>query len=172
MIARPQLFHPLVRPLGTGDLDRIMEIELAAYPFPWTRGIFDDCLRVGYDCWGLQLGMRLVGYSIQSDAAGESHLLNLCVAPEWQRRGCGRVLLENAVRRARAHHCESMYLEVRPSNTAGIALYRDYGFTVISRRPDYYSAGEVTAKESAGGPSVSIAAGRGREDALVMRLEL
>ena len=89
MIAERHLFHPLVRPLVWDDLDRIMAIELAAYPHPWTRGIFSDCLRVGYDCWGLQLGTRLVGYSVQSDAAGESHLLNLCVAPEWQRRGCG-----------------------------------------------------------------------------------
>jgi ribosomal-protein-alanine N-acetyltransferase len=166
MIARPHQIHPLVRPLGMGDLDRIMEIELAAYPYPWTRGIFSDCLRVGYDCWGLQLGSRLMGYSIQSDAAGESHLLNLCIAPEWQRRGCGGVLLENAVRIARSHHCESMYLEVRPSNPAGIALYARYGFTVVGRRPGYYSASAVT------GPAGSAEAGRGREDALVMRLDL
>jgi ribosomal-protein-alanine N-acetyltransferase len=166
MIAERHIFHPLVRTLDSGDLDRIMEIELAAYPHPWTRGIFSDCLRVGYDCWGLQLGSHLVGYSIQSDAAGESHLLNLCVAPEWQRRGCGQVLLENAVRTARAHACESMYLEVRPSNPAGIALYARHGFTMIGRRPDYYSAS--AASESL--PAVET--GRGREDALVMRLDL
>lgn len=177
MIAEPHPFHPLVRALGRGDLDRIMEIELAAYPYPWTRGIFSDCLRVGYDCWGLQLGLRLVGYSIQADAAGESHLLNLCVAPEWQRRGCGRVLLEHAVRIARAHGCESMYLEVRPSNPAGIALYARHAFTVVGRRPDYYSAG--TAADAAGtgdtaatSPAGAVEAGRGREDALVMRLDL
>lgn len=166
MIAERHLFHPLVRPLVWDDLDRIMEIELAAYPHPWTRGIFGDCLRVGYDCWGLQLGARLVGYSVQSDAAGESHLLNLCVAPEWQRRGCGQVLLENAVRTARAHSCASMYLEVRPSNPAGIALYAGHGFTVIGRRPDYYSA------SAAGGSPAADEAARGREDALVMRLDL
>lgn len=166
MIAQPHLFHPFVRSLGIGDLDRIMEIELAAYPYPWSRGIFSDCLRVGYDCWGLQLGLALVGYSVQSDAAEESHLLNLCVAPEWQRRGCGRVLLENAVRIARAHRCQSMYLEVRPSNPAGIALYARHGFTVVGRRPDYYSA------SAAAGTCGSAETGRGREDALVMRLDL
>jgi ribosomal-protein-alanine N-acetyltransferase len=76
------------------------------------------------------------------------------------------VLLENAVRTARAHGCESMYLEVRPSNPAGIALYARHGFTVIGRRPDYYSASAVSE------PSPSVEAGRGREDALVMRLDL
>lgn len=158
MSAEPSPFHPLLRPLGPGDLDHVMEIELAAYPFPWTRGIFKDCLRVGYDCWGLQLGSRLAGYSVQSDAAGESHLLNLCVDPAWQRRGFGRMLLENAVRIARSHRCASMYLEVRPSNPAGFALYAAQGFEVIGRRPDYYSA--------------RTADGQGREDALVMRLFL
>lgn len=158
MSAEPSPCHPLLRPLGPGDLDRVLEIELAAYPFPWTRGIFNDCLRVGYDCWGLQLGSRLAGYSVQSDAAGESHLLNLCVDPEWQRRGFGRMLLENAVRIARVHRCASMYLEVRPSNPAGFALYAAQGFEVIGRRADYYSA--------------RTADGQGREDALVMRLEL
>ena len=166
MSADPKLLHPLLRPLGWGDLDRVMEIELAAYPFPWTRGIFGDCLRVGYDCWGLQIGGRLAGYAIQSDGAGECHLLNLCVAPELQRRGLGRLLLENAIRIARSRHCHSMYLEVRPSNPAGIALYSAMGFRVVGRRPGYYSASALT------GPSGGAATGHGREDALVMQLEL
>lgn len=163
MSAETEALQPLIRPLSWGDLDRIMEIELAAYPVPWTRGIFSDCLRVGYDCWGLQIGGRLVGYSIQSDAAGESHLLNLCIAPELHRRGFGETLLENAIRIARAHGCESMYLEVRPSNPAGIGLYRKHGFTMVGRRPDYYSAGTPTGAD---------AHHPGREDALVMRLDL
>lgn len=158
MSVAPSPLHPLLRPLVPGDLDRVMEIERAAYPFPWTRGIFSDCLRVGYDCWALQIGSQLIGYSIQSDAAGESHLLNLCVDPHWQRRGYGRILLENAVRIAHSHHCKSMYLEVRPSNPAGIALYAAQGFEVIGRRPAYYSARAPD--------------GQGREDALVMRLLL
>ena len=158
MSAEPSPCHPLLRPLDAGDLDHVMEIELAAYPFPWTRRIFTDCLRVGYDCWGLQMGSRLAGYSVQSDAAGESHLLNLCVDPEWQRRGFGRMLLENAVRIARSHRCASMYLEVRTSNPAGFALYAAQGFEVVGRRRDYYSA--------------RTADGQGREDALVMRLDL
>jgi ribosomal-protein-alanine N-acetyltransferase len=166
MNAHPAPWHPLLRPLVWGDLDRIMEIELAAYPFPWTRGIFSDCLRVGYDCWGLQIGGRLAAYSIQSDTAGESHLLNLCVAPELQRRGLGRTLLDNAIRVARAHDCQSMYLEVRPSNPAGIALYRSEGFAVVGRRPDYYSASTDTARRNDKG------AGSPREDALVMRLDI
>lgn len=170
MSAEAESVHPLIRPLNWGDLDRIMAIELAAYPVPWTRGIFGDCIRVGYDCWGLQLGPKLVGYSIQTDAAGEAHLLNLCVAPEWQGHGYGAMLLENAIRIARRHDCRHMFLEVRPSNPAGIALYRKRGFAVIARRPGYYSVSAAGANppDSAAGETPSAA----REDALVMQLEL
>jgi len=154
MSANPAALYPLMRRLGAVDLDRIMEMELAAYPYPWTRGIFADCIRVGYDCWGLQAGTNLIGYSIQTRAAGENHLLNLCVAPECQRQGYGSILLDNAIRRARLQGCGCVFLEVRSSNRAGIGLYRNYGFVRIGERPDYYRSDQ------------------GKEDAIVMRLEL
>lgn len=154
MNAEPGTFHPLVRRLNENDLDRIMEIELAAYPYPWTRGIFVDCLRVGYDCWGLQVGGKLAGYVIQSHVAGENHLLNLCVAREFQKKGFGSVLLDHAIRLAGLQDCYCIFLEVRPSNQAGIALYRKNGFQIVAERPDYYRSD------------------KGKEMAIVMRLEL
>jgi len=154
MAARPDLAHPLVRRMGHGDLDRVMAIEQQAYPWPWTRGIFSDCLRVGYDCWCIQIGRDVAGYCVLSHAAGETHLLNLCIAPEHQRGGLGGLLLGHALRRAAASGSAEIFLEVRPSNAAAIALYRRCGFHVVGRRPGYYAAGE------------------GREDALVMRRTL
>jgi ribosomal-protein-alanine N-acetyltransferase len=170
MSADAEQLHCVIRPLGWGDLDRIMEIELAAYPVPWTRGIFSDCIRVGYDCWGLQLGPRLIGYAVQTDAADEAHLLNLCIEPGWQRRGFGGMLLENAIRIARRNGCSSMYLEVRPSNPAGMSLYRNRGFVVVGRRPGYYSSSGVGAVRA--DAQDGIHAPEGREDALVMQLGL
>ncbi len=154
MSANPSVPHAVVRRLNPGDLDRIIEIELSAYPYPWTRGIFEDCLRVGYDCWGLQLGAELAGYSIQTHAAGESHLLNLCIAPEYQGRGLGKTMLDHAIRLARMQNCFCIFLEVRPSNPAGVRLYRRNGFEIVGERPDYYRSDE------------------GRENALVMKLDL
>jgi len=146
--------HALVRKLVARDVDRVMEIELAAYPSPWTRGIFADCLRVGYDCWGLQMDGLLAGYSIQSSVAGENHLLNLCIAPEYQRQGLGGILLDHAIRQARTEGCFCIFLEVRPSNLAGFGLYRKYGFEAVAERPDYYRSD------------------LGKETAIVMRLDL
>jgi ribosomal-protein-alanine N-acetyltransferase len=131
-----------------------MQIEESAYPFPWTRGIFEDCLRVGYDCRGLQMGTLLVGYAVHTQFAAECHLLNLCIDPAWQRRRLGSLLLEQTIRLASEGNCSSVFLEVRPSNRAGVALYRQRGFYTIGERPDYYRARH------------------GRESALVMRLDL
>jgi ribosomal-protein-alanine N-acetyltransferase len=154
VIAEPATFHPLIRRLGESDLDRIMELELAAYPFPWTRGIFRDCIRVGYECWGLQHDGELIGYSVQNHAVGEAHLLNLCVGPPWQGRGFGSLMLDHTIRVARGKDCQSMFLEVRPSNPSGYRLYERRGFAVVGRRRNYYRSEN------------------GKEDAIVMRLLL
>ena len=146
--------HPLIRDLSFSDLDRVHEIEQSAYPYPWTAGIFADCFKVGYHCSGLQVGPTLIGYAIQSQAAGESHLLNLCVDPIWQGMGYGSLLLEHAIRVAKNLGCGGMFLEVRPSNPVGIGLYERRGFVTLGRRPDYYRSDD------------------GREDAIIMNLNL
>ncbi len=136
------------------DVSRVLDLEHSAYPFPWNRGIFIDCIRVGYHCSVLEDGPDLVGYSILSAGAGEAHLLNLCVDPDRQGQGLGRVLLDVVINQAELAGCRKLFLEVRPSNPAAMALYRNAGFARIGRRPGYYPASD------------------GREDALVLALPL
>ncbi len=136
------------------DIDAVAAIENRAYVFPWTPGIFRDCLRAGHQCWVLEAGAQLLGYGVLSAAAGEAHILNICIAPEYQGRGHGRRLLRRLIDLARWHKAQQVFLEVRPSNPAAIALYRDEGFNEIGQRPNYYPAA------------------KGREDAIVMALEL
>ena len=154
MSSNPVTLHPLIRRMSADDLDRVVEIEQDAYPFPWTRGIFADCIRAAYDCSALQAGSTLIAYTIQLHGVGESHLLNLCVAPNWQRQGYGKLMISHVIRQARLRQCPSMFLEVRPSNASGIRLYEQNGFFMVGKRPDYYRAAD------------------GREDAIVMRLDL
>ncbi|MBP3983119.1 ribosomal protein S18-alanine N-acetyltransferase [Pseudoxanthomonas helianthi] len=145
---------PALRPLRESDLDAVMAIENRAYPFPWTRGIFRDCLQAGYPAWLLLEGDAVSGYAIISLAVGEVHVLNICVAPERQGRGLGRFLLRALLKHARDRKAERVFLEVRPSNPGAKALYESEGFNEIGRRPRYYPARD------------------GREDAIVMAMEL
>ena len=121
-----------------GDVSDVHAIEEDSYPFPWSRGIFSDCLRVGYRCHVLTEDDEVRGYAIVSYALDECHLLNLCIHPERRRAGLAGILLEHLLREARLAVTSRMFLEVRPSNQAAMALYRRYGFRVIGRRPGYY----------------------------------
>jgi len=145
---------PKLRPMRASDLDRIMEIEPVIYTHPWTRGNFEDSMRVGYSCWVIDCGGVVTGYGVLMIGVREAHLLNLSIAPEWQRRGLGRTLLEHFVRIGRDSDAQQMFLEVRPSNTWARRMYADYGFRDVSVRRGYYPG--------AGG----------REDAILMGLML
>jgi ribosomal-protein-alanine acetyltransferase len=131
---------PQLAPMGEADLDAVLAIEQAVYTHPWTRGNFADSLRAGYQCSTWRLGGELVGYFVLLAAAGEGHLLNLSIVPGRQRRGYGAALLREAMRVARENGARNIFLEVRPSNLAGKALYEGFGFKKIALRRGYYPA--------------------------------
>jgi ribosomal-protein-alanine N-acetyltransferase len=136
------------------DLPGVLAIEILAYEFPWTEGIFRDCLKAGYELWVLADGETIVGYGVLSAAVGEAHILNIATAPHTRGKGYGRRLLNRLIDLARWHQVDRVFLEVRPSNHVAIGLYHRSGFVEIGTRPGYYPART------------------GREDAVVMSREL
>ncbi|MEE4295898.1 MAG: ribosomal protein S18-alanine N-acetyltransferase, partial [Wenzhouxiangella sp.] len=140
----------VVRAMAREDLPAVTAIEQSAYSFPWSPGIFADCLRVGYRCHVVEDQGTLCGYAIYSVAVDEAHLLNLCVSPARRRSGFASVLLDHVLRELMLAGVDRVFLEVRPSNKAALRLYAREGFERIGRRPGYYPAEQ------------------GREDALVL----
>lgn len=140
MSAEPRYLPPLIREMRQTDLATVAGIERGAYEFPWSPGIFRDCLLAGYTSLVLEQGAAVIGYGIMSVAAGEAHLLNLALAPSARGQGHGRRLLEHLLDLARGAGVEGVYLEVRPSNRDALALYQGAGFEVIGRRRAYYRA--------------------------------
>ena len=143
-----------IRGMQRGDLSAVTAMEKASYPYPWSRGIFSDCLRIGYRCHVIEVDGLLAGYTIVSMAVDEAHLLNLCIDPGRRRQGLASVMLDHVLREVRIAGMDRLFLEVRPSNRGAVTLYRRRGFQVIGRRPGYYPAAD------------------GREDAMVMVLHL
>ncbi|MDT0497017.1 ribosomal protein S18-alanine N-acetyltransferase [Algiphilus sp. W345] len=128
-------------PMHPEHLPQVLAIERRVYAFPWSEGIFRDCLRAGYSAWVVVNSLGEVqGYGLLTMAVGEAHLLNLCVSPERQRQGIARFVLEHLMRLARAANCTVMLLEVRRSNKAAMALYEAYGFQRVGLRKNYYPA--------------------------------
>jgi ribosomal-protein-alanine N-acetyltransferase len=147
---------PVLSTLTMALVDRVCEIEVTAYPHPWTRGNFIDSMAAGYHCVCLQdASGEVLGYMVAMDGVDESHLLNITVKAAARGRGHARAMLDALVQRSRALHLDVLWLEVRPSNLAARRLYSAYGFEQVGVRRGYYPD-----------------AGGAREDALVMRLLL
>jgi len=128
------------RPMVEADLCRVLENELRSYAYPWTHGNFVDCLRERKDCQVAELAGQIIGHGVLSFGAGEAHVLNICITPDQQGRGHGRVFLEHLLDRARCLGAEMVFLEVRPSNRAAVELYESVGFNAIGLRRNYYPA--------------------------------
>ena len=155
--------HFVIRPMVDADVPVIMKIEERAYPFPWTAGIFRDCIRAGHCCYVLERNaddqfpggvIKTVAYVVMSIGAGEAHILNICVRPEDRGAGYGRALMDKMMALARQLRADMMFLEVRPSNEDARRLYDKLGFNEIGTRTNYYPAAQ------------------GREDALILAKQL
>jgi ribosomal-protein-alanine N-acetyltransferase len=144
----------MLRVLYETDISTLLHIEELTQAVPWTEETFSHCMKAGYVGWVIELEGRVVGFIIVSMHTGESHILNLGVHPEYQRRGFGRELLEQALSVAKAKEVGIAYLEVRRSNAKAIALYEKAGFVQVGERKSYYP-----------GPL-------GREDALIFAKDL
>ena len=146
-----------IRPMTHEDLSLVSDIERRSYEFPWSHGVFRDCLLAGYQCVVLVRDERVAGYGILSIAAGEAHILNLCVDPDHRAHGYGELLLDEILGRARGADVSEIFLEVRPSNETAIKLYKKKGFHQVANRPAYYQSQQgredaaVLAKKLTGG---------------------
>ena len=156
MATAPELLAPevVIRAMRGSDVGDVVAIERASYQFPWSEGIFRDCLRVGYVCRVVTVSRQVMGYGVMSLGAGEAHILNLCVGEAFRCRGVGRRLLGALIERAADAGMADAFLEVRPSNTVAIRLYLALGFEQVGMRRGYYQAAA------------------GREDAAVLRRAL
>ena len=145
------------RPLVAADVSYVAALEAQIHAAPWTPANFREALAAGYSARAGEREGRIVAYGVLMLAPGEAQLLNLSVVPDARREGLGRGLLARFLDDAARLHAEQVFLEVRVSNKAAIALYEREGFVRVARRVAYYP---IRVGESHG------------EDALVMRRAL
>jgi ribosomal-protein-alanine N-acetyltransferase len=142
-------------PLLPAHLDAVLAVEQLAYAHPWQRSHFSDCLASGYQAQGLLAGDVLLGYFVAMKGFEEVHLLNITVAPAYQRQGWAQLMLEALTVWARGQGAGWLWLEVRSGNSRAIHVYQAHGFRYVGRRKQYYPASDGQ-----------------REDALVMSCRL
>lgn len=140
--------------MNINNLDKVYNLELESYEFPWTREILRDCIMYKYDSFIVLLNDNLVGYIISKITYPETHILNLTVQKSFRKKGIGRSLIELIINDARLRKSENIILEVRASNVQAQSLYKKLNFQIIGTRKDYYEYKN------------------GREDAYVLNLNL
>ena len=139
-----------LRPMSMADLSAVLSIEQQAYQFPWSHGIFEDCLKHGYSCWVYENQCHIIAYAVVMFSLDEMHLLNICVHPAYHRQRLGSRLLKTLECIGKGLKADTCFLEVRQSNSSAIRLYLNAGFNEVGLRKGYYQAIH------------------GREDAIVM----
>lgn len=143
-----------MRAMTHADLDAVLAIEQSVQAYPWTRGNFEAALNLGYACHVEEQAGRVRGYAVLMPVVDEAELLNIGVEAGRQHKGLGRAMLSEMLALAIENMIRRVYLEVRASNAAALALYRRAGFVEIGLRRGYYQNAN------------------GREDAITMACEL
>lgn len=132
-------------PMALKDLDEVISIEKQSHVSPWTIGNFTDSLHAGYWAYSLrQLAVDdeardpLLGYCVLMPVLEELQLLNITIAPDFQRRGLARKILRVIQDAAQSKSFTDIFLEVRVSNLPAISLYQTMAYQEVGRRKDYY----------------------------------
>ena len=136
------------------DLAAAYAIEIRSHAFPWSEKTFATNQGERYLNYRLDLQGEMAAFAITQVVLDEATLFNIAVDPAYQRRGLGRQLLEHLISELETRGVLTLWLEVRASNVADIALYESLGFNEATIRRNYYPTKE------------------GREDAIIMALPL
>jgi len=127
-----------IRLAQDSDLEIICQNELLAYAIPWSKKSLKDCLSSHYVCFLMSQNNQTVGHMIFQQVLDEIHLLNVCVLPEFQKKGLGCLWIDHLNDYAKRNHVNTLILEVRASNSAAKILYLKRGFREIGLRKNYY----------------------------------
>ena len=128
-------------PMNADHLEELEKLERLGFSRPWSRKMLAEELE--NQCAAFLVAQdgdtgKVVGYAGLLVVADEGYITNVAVFPEYRRRGVAAQLLSVFENFARGSHLAFLTLEVRPSNTAAIALYESFGFRQVGRRKNYY----------------------------------
>ena len=126
--------------MNAATLDAVLQVEQQAYVHPWQRINFIDSLQVGYQAQMLLAQDTLLGYFVAMKGVDEVHLLNITVAPAYQRQGWARMMLDALALWARGQGADWLWLEVRSAHQRAIEVYQAHGFARVGLRKAYYPA--------------------------------
>lgn len=128
-----------IREAARGDLDAVHAIERASFPAPWRREFFETELDApGRFTLVATRDAVVIGYVFAMWIFDEMHVNKIAVTSDERRKGIAQALMDRCFEFSREHNIETISLEVRESNHAAQAFYRQLGFESVYARPRYY----------------------------------
>ena len=121
------------------NLEEAYKIELEVNPSPWSKDNFFSSFEVGHNSIVCKEDKKIIGFLIFSLIKKESHLLNIAVLEDWQRRGSGQMLMDTFIKQSKVLGADKIYLEVRSKNLKAINFYKKYKFVKDAIRSNYYT---------------------------------
>ena len=130
-----------ITPMTESDIDTVIEIEHSSFNSPWSIKSYRDELTCrDSSCYTIRYsGGKIIAFICFRIFLDEMHLMKLAVKPSWRGLGVASWTLEKCIHFSREAGAATAYLEVRPSNKAGIKLYNKLGFKIAGIRPRYFS---------------------------------
>ena len=128
-------------PMNADHLDELEKLERICFSRPWSRKMLAEELENA--CAAFLVAeepetKRVLGYAGVLVMADEGYITNVAVFPEYRRQGIAAQIIKVFCDFAAGNHLAFLTLEVRPTNTAAIELYRSFGFEEVGRRKNYY----------------------------------
>ena len=114
-------------------------LEAASFSTPWSESAIRAELDNPWAIWLVAVkDGRLAGYLGVQYGPDGGDIMSIATDPGFRGQGVGKSLLWEMAARLRAKDLQWLTLEVRPSNTAALGLYRSLGFREVGRRKHYY----------------------------------
>ena len=128
-------------PMTADHLDELEKLERICFSRPWSKKMLGEELE--NDCAAFLVAEepethRVLGYAGVLVMADEGYITNVAVFPDDRRQGIAAQIIKVFCDFAAGNHLSFLTLEVRPTNTAAIELYRSFGFEEVGRRKNYY----------------------------------
>jgi ribosomal-protein-alanine N-acetyltransferase len=132
-----------IRRMKEDDLAAVRTIETLSFSNPWSDNTFRGEIQNTSISFPLVVvrrpGDEVIAYIIFWQIRDDVQVNNIAVHPDCRGLGLGEVMMRFAIAKVRAAGASFMTLEVRPSNTAAVTLYKKLGFEILGTRKNYYT---------------------------------